>query len=216
MTDIKQFWPPQVGDVWLAGLDQAYPAPPVCTQPGFLAGSQGVLLDEVTWKRRGPLRLTWRGGAAVTEAGETARLTADVVLFGGGGGLALHVLLIERGWDPFKGLLALPGGHVDAGEETEDAAHRELFEETGLRVGPLIQVGAFTHPGRDPRGRYVTVAFAGRMPHRIEPTAGDDAASARWVLVDDVLTGPGRLAFDHEVIIRAALNTGINGTAMNP
>ena len=134
---------------------------------------------------------------------EEIRLTADVVLFGDFDE-GKHVLLIKRGWEPFKGSWALPGGHVDAGEDAKDAAYRELAEETGLRIGPQFKlVGAYQTPGRDPRGRYVTFAYAGRMPHRIEPTAGDDAVRAEWVRVADALAGP--LAFDHKQIIEDAL-----------
>ncbi len=135
---------------------------------------------------------------------ETVRLTADVVLFGEFDG-AVHVLLIERGWEPFKGRWALPGGHVDVGEETADAAYRELTEETGISVGALLPVGAYDAVGRDPRGRYVTIAYAGRMGHRVEPTAGDDAAKAEWVRLDRIMSGEYLLAFDHAEILRDAL-----------
>jgi 8-oxo-dGTP diphosphatase len=138
------------------------------------------------------------------ETPETIRLTADVVLFGEFDG-AVHVLLIERGWDPFKGRWALPGGHVDLGEDTEDAAHRELAEETGIRVGSLTFVSAYGTVGRDPRGRYVTFAYAGRMPHRLEPAAGDDAVRAEWVRLDRIVSGEVPLAFDHLEIVRDAL-----------
>lgn len=136
---------------------------------------------------------------------EAIRLTADVVLFGDFPG-GRHVLLIERAWPPFKGRRALPGGHVGRAEETEAAAARELAEETGISVGSLTYVGAYGAPGRDPRGRYVTFAYAARMPHRIEPTAGDDADRAEWVPLDRVLTGAAPLAFDHARIIRDALS----------
>lgn len=146
---------------------------------------------------------------------ETARLTADVVLFGDFDG-ALHVLLIERGWAPFEGCWALPGGHVDQGEDTEAAGHRELFEETGIRVGHLALVGVYAAPGRDPRGRYATFAYVGRMPHRIDPVAGDDAKRAEWMPVDDVLSGRLPVAFDHAQIIRDAQSVGTYGQVMNP
>ena len=136
---------------------------------------------------------------------EQIRLTADVVLFGEFDG-AVHVLLIERGWDPFKGYWALPGGHVDQGENTEDAAYRELEEETGLRIGPQLKhVGTYDAPDRDPRGRYITSAYVGRMGHRVEPTAGDDAVKAEWVRLDRVMSGEFPLAFDHAEILRDAL-----------
>ena len=134
---------------------------------------------------------------------EQIRLTADVVLFGEFEG-DVWVLLIERGWAPFKGSRALPGGHVDPDEATEDAAYRELTEETGLRIGPQLKLaGVYAAPGRDPRGRYVTFAYAGRMGRRVEPVAGDDAVRAEWVRLNDALNG--ELAFDHAQIIRDAL-----------
>lgn len=128
---------------------------------------------------------------------ETIRYTADVVLLA-----ASHVLLIERGWDPFKGRWALPGGHVDTGETSLDASVRELEEETGITVSAadLRQVGAFDAPGRDPRGRYVSVAYTATLPTPVRPTAGDDATAARWWPLNAL---PG-LAFDHADILARA------------
>ncbi|WP_411152653.1 NUDIX domain-containing protein [Streptomyces sp. A30] len=128
---------------------------------------------------------------------ETIRYTADVVLLAAG-----HVLLIERGWDPFKGRWALPGGHVDAGEASLAASVRELQEETGITVPAdnLRQVGAFDAPGRDPRGRYVSVAYTATLPTPVTPTAGDDATAARWW----PLTALPDLAFDHADILARA------------
>ncbi|MFI7274118.1 NUDIX domain-containing protein [Streptomyces sp. NPDC049879] len=129
---------------------------------------------------------------------ETIRYTADAVLFSGG-----RVLLIERGWPPFEGRWALPGGHVDPGETGRHAAARELAEETGVHVpaDELTLVGVFDAPGRDPRGRYVTVAYRAEAPAGTEATAGDDAADARWW----PLTALPLLAFDHAQIISAAV-----------
>ncbi|MGW1596970.1 NUDIX domain-containing protein [Streptomyces sp. NPDC002343] len=128
---------------------------------------------------------------------ETIRYTADVVLLAAG-----HVLLIERGWAPFKGRWALPGGHVDKEETSLEAAARELEEETGIPVpaADLRQVGAFDAPGRDPRGRYVTVAYTATLPTPLTPTAGDDATFARWW----PLTALPDLAFDHADILARA------------
>ncbi|MYY80847.1 MULTISPECIES: NUDIX hydrolase [unclassified Streptomyces] len=128
---------------------------------------------------------------------ETIRYTADVVLFAAG-----HVLLIERGWDPFKSRWALPGGHVDKGESSLDASARELFEETGITVpaAGLRQVGAFDAVGRDPRGRYVSVAYTATLPSLVQLTAGDDATAARWW----PLHALPDLAFDHAEIVAAA------------
>jgi 8-oxo-dGTP diphosphatase len=135
---------------------------------------------------------------------EIARLAADVVLFGESGG-QVHVLLIRRGWEPFKDHWALPGGHVDTGEDTAAAAARELVEETGLMAGELHLVAVYADPRRDPRGRYVTFAYTARSAHTPQPTAGDDAADATWLPVTDVLSGRYRLAFDHARLVDDAL-----------
>jgi 8-oxo-dGTP diphosphatase len=139
---------------------------------------------------------------------ETARLTADVVLFGERDN-ALHVLMIRRGWPPYTDYWARPGGHVDVGEDTEAAAQRELAEETGLCIGRVLFVGAYAEPGRDPRGRYVTFAYTARLAHTPTPTAGDDAAEAEWMLVDQALSTGTRLAFDHYQIIHDALRVAL-------
>ncbi|MFF8747216.1 NUDIX domain-containing protein [Streptomyces californicus] len=125
---------------------------------------------------------------------ETIRYTADVVLLAAG-----HVLLIQRRWDPHAASWALPGGHVDAGETSLQAAARELAEETGLTVAAdtLRQVGAFDAPGRDPRGRYVTVAYTATLPAPVAPTPLDDAADARWWPLNNLPD----LAFDHADIL---------------
>ncbi|MEU0360029.1 NUDIX hydrolase [Streptomyces cyaneofuscatus] len=128
---------------------------------------------------------------------ETIRYTADVVLLAAG-----HVLLIQRRWDPHAGSWALPGGHVDAGETSLQAAVRELEEETGITVpvDAVGQVGAFDTPGRDPRGRYVTVAYTATLAKPVAPTPLDDAADARWWPLTDLPP----LAFDHADILTAA------------
>ncbi|MEV4624955.1 NUDIX domain-containing protein [Micromonospora sp. NPDC049523] len=118
----------------------------------------------------------------------------------------LHVLLIERGKEPFKGQPALPGGFVRAGEDLDDTAVRELAEETGIdgRRLYLEQVRTYGHPERDPRGRIASVAYLAIAPDLPIPVAGTDAATARWAEVDDDLLSPGRLAFDHNVLLRDA------------
>jgi 8-oxo-dGTP diphosphatase len=125
----------------------------------------------------------------------------------------LRVLVIERGLEPHKGKLALPGGfvHVGAGnvggESIDDAAARELEEETGLAASRvwLQQVGAFGAPDRDPRGRVITVAYFALVRPELVPyvRAGSDAAAARFVDVDAALSSS--LAFDHDAILRAIL-----------
>ncbi|WP_443333310.1 NUDIX domain-containing protein [Streptomyces sp. CB01580] len=133
----------------------------------------------------------------MTETVETIRYTADVVCIRG-----RDVLLIERGWDPHAGMLALPGGHVDPGETSRAAAARELLEETGVRVDAdgLVQVGVWDEPDRDPRGRYITAAYAIVVPDDTTAQAGDDAVDARWVPLDAL----PQLAFDHGAIVTAA------------
>src|SRR5687768_4457915 len=86
------------------------------------------------------------------------RVAVDVVLFTIGAG-ALQVLLIRRGKPPFEGAWALPGGFVREDESLERAALRELGEETGVRHLEVEQLGAFGDPGRDPRGRVLTVVY---------------------------------------------------------
>jgi 8-oxo-dGTP diphosphatase len=136
--------------------------------------------------------------------------TADVALlcdspFGG----AIHALVIRRAddSDAYPGRWALPGGHVDPGETSVQAARRELAEETGIAApAELVHVGRFDEPGWDPRGPYATDAYAAIVPEAVTPTAADDAADARWVLVMDLLAQPQRLAFDHFLILATAVH----------
>ncbi|MFK0290081.1 NUDIX domain-containing protein [Streptomyces sp. NPDC090442] len=135
------------------------------------------------------------------ETFETIRYTADVVVVSAG-----RVLLIERGWDPYEGHWALPGGHVDPGETSRAAAARELAEETGVHVAAadLRQIGVWDQPDRDPRGRYVTAAYLAVVPAGTPIAAGDDARSARWWPLNDLPP----LAFDHADILRAVTRQG--------
>lgn len=134
---------------------------------------------------------------------------ADVVLFAPRDN-ELHVLLVQRGHEPFKDCWAFPGGYVDDGENSEEAAHRELDEETGLRVPRLRRVDVYDVPGRDPRGPVVSVAYTALLTDAPEPTAGDDAAAARWVPVKPLLMGMEQLAFDHAAILNdAAAQAGL-------
>ena len=129
-------------------------------------------------------------------------MTADVVLFASGP-TQLQILLVERRSDPFRGALALPGGFVDEDEGLEEAARRELSEETGVELPPgsLRQLGAYGAPGRDPRMRVVTVAFWASIEQSPDPKEGSDAAATRMVPLADVLANPEKLAFDHHQII---------------
>ncbi len=141
-------------------------------------------------------------------------VTVDLAVFTIRDG-ALAVLLIERGAEPYAGSWALPGGFVEPTEDAETAAWRELVEETGVArfKGHLEQLRTYSAPGRDPRMRVVSVAHVAFAPDLPEPSAGSDAAGARWWAVDDVVgagseasdapDGPS-LAFDHAEILRDA------------
>jgi 8-oxo-dGTP diphosphatase len=127
-------------------------------------------------------------------------LTVDVALFM----LAherLRILLVERANPPFAGRWALPGGFIELEETLEESARRELAEETGVRDVFLEQLYAFGDPGRDPRGRTVTIAYLG-LTGGGGPAAraGSDAARAEWFDADR----PPSLAFDHELVLSCA------------
>lgn len=117
---------------------------------------------------------------------------------------SLHVLLVERGVEPYAGMMALPGGFLrDETEPILAAARRELSEETGLDADTLHleELGVHGDPGRDPRGRVISVAYLAIMPRLPDPVAGTDAAAARWMRADDVLATRVALAFDHQRIV---------------
>ncbi|MEV1288042.1 NUDIX hydrolase [Micromonospora sp. NPDC049679] len=119
-------------------------------------------------------------------------------------GSRLQVLLVERGVEPCRGALALPGGFLNhAEEDLLTAAHRELSEEAGLAIGDLHleQLGVYGTPGRDPRGRVISVAYLAIAPRLPEPIAGTDASDASWITADLAMSGQARLAFDHQRIV---------------
>ncbi|MFI6082338.1 NUDIX hydrolase [Streptomyces sp. NPDC051217] len=114
----------------------------------------------------------------------------------------LHVLLVERGEEPYLGHWALPGGFVRPRESAGQAARRELAEETGLSPDTVAglrpeQLRTYSAPDRDPRMRVVSVAYTALVPDLPEPRGGGDAAQARWTPYDEL----GRLAFDHGRIL---------------
>lgn len=112
------------------------------------------------------------------------------------------VLLVKRKNDPFKNKWAIPGGFLEESEAPEVGARRELEEETSLKMERLWQIGAFGEPGRDPRGRIISIAFVGKAASMDAVKGGDDAGDAGWFNVQDL----PELAFDHREIITAAMD----------
>ena len=133
-------------------------------------------------------------------------VTADVVALAGVQKENLKILLIRRKYSPFKDMWALPGGFVDMDEELEDAALRELKEETGVSDVSLKQIGAFGKPDRDPRHRTVTIAYLACMTSPVSVQGNDDAQDASWF---DVYNLPS-LAFDHGMIIERGMQMWTN------
>jgi 8-oxo-dGTP diphosphatase len=132
-------------------------------------------------------------------------VTVDVVILTMAEGV-LHVLLVGRGQEPFKGMWAIPGGFKRPDETLDEAARRELAEETGVDVASLLtQFGAYGDPGRDPRMNVVTVAYLAVLRDVGAIAAGTDAADAALIPVSDVLEERIDLAFDHLRIVRDAV-----------
>ncbi len=121
-------------------------------------------------------------------------LTVDAAIFTPDG-----CIVIRRGFEPFRGSWALPGGFVEYGETVEDAARREALEETGLEIELLQLLGVYSDPTRDPRGHTASIVYIAR-PTGGTLTAGDDAAETAFA------TSPSQLpmAFDHGEIITQA------------
>jgi 8-oxo-dGTP diphosphatase len=118
----------------------------------------------------------------------------------------LHVLLVRRGVAPFEGMWAIPGGFKRPTETLDEAAKRELAEETGVDSASLLtQFGAYGDPGRDPRMNVVTVAYLAVLREVAGIVAGTDAAAAALIPVSEALNGKIELAFDHAHIVRNAV-----------
>lgn len=113
-----------------------------------------------------------------------------------------RLLLIQRKHEPFQDHWALPGGFVEMEEDLPEAAARELAEETGLKDIPLEQLHTFGKPGRDPRGRAITVVYFGiAKQDQPQVKAADDAAQVQWFDIDSLPA----LAFDHNEIAACAI-----------
>ncbi|MCF2136598.1 MAG: NUDIX hydrolase [Candidatus Thorarchaeota archaeon] len=120
--------------------------------------------------------------------------TVDVAIIDGE-----NIILVKRGHEPHKGSWVLPGGFIEYGETAEEAAVREVLEETGVSVRLVDILGVYSAPERDPRKHILTVVF---VAERIEgePVGGDDAAEAKWFKIKETETMD--LGFDHGLILR--------------
>ena len=153
---------------------------------------------------------TTTAGQGVPEGYDPSRfpsfgVTVDVVILTMSQG-TLHVLLVRRGEAPFQGMWAIPGGFKRPNETLEEAAKRELSEETGVDAASLLtQFGAYGDPERDPRMNVVTVGYLAVLRDVGAIEAGTDAAEAALVPAADVLRGTIDLAFDHLRIVRDAI-----------
>ncbi|GAB5553901.1 MAG: NUDIX domain-containing protein [Saprospiraceae bacterium] len=130
-------------------------------------------------------------------------ITVDCIIFGLDASQQLKVLLIQRGTEPYLDYWAFPGGFVDMDETLEAAALRELEEETGMRDVFIEQLYTFGNPGRDPRGRVISVAYFALVNlERYPIKAASDASNAAWFEVNSM----PELAFDHQQIFNTALD----------
>lgn len=124
---------------------------------------------------------------------QTPSLTVDTVIF-----FENRLVLVKRKNPPYQGKFALPGGFVEIGENTEKAAVREAFEETGLYIEIIKLIGVYSDPDRDPRGHTVSVSYLAKGFGELK--SGSDADSAELFELDSV----PELAFDHNKIINDA------------
>lgn len=133
---------------------------------------------------------------------ERPSVTVDVVIFTLIDG-SLHVLLVQRRNWPYEGRWAIPGGFVEMSESLDEAARRELEEETGLQDVYLEQLYTFGTPGRDPRTRVISIAYIALIRADAQPLrVSEESTAVRWFPVSAL---PGMLAFDHDDILAAAL-----------
>jgi 8-oxo-dGTP diphosphatase len=118
-------------------------------------------------------------------------LTADSIIVSGN-----DVVLVRRKNEPFRGMWCFPGGFIEPEEGVLNGAKRELFEETAISGIELEPFGVYGDPGRDPRGRTVTVVYWSIVEHKPVLKAGDDAAECSWFALNQLPP----MAFDHSKI----------------
>jgi 8-oxo-dGTP diphosphatase len=138
---------------------------------------------------------------------EYPRVAADVAVFAYREG-AMQVLLVRRRYEPYQSYWALPGGLLDVGETLEEAAVRELREETGVTDTFMEQLATFSEVDRDPRGRVISCCYLALVDAaRVRLRPGSDAREAVWRPLEPLLDQTGRervLAFDHDTILAYA------------
>jgi 8-oxo-dGTP diphosphatase len=138
---------------------------------------------------------------------EYPRVAADVAVFAYREG-AMQVLLVRRRYEPYQSYWALPGGLLDVGETLEEAAVRELREETGVTDTFMEQLATFSEVDRDPRGRVISCCYLALVDAaRVRLRPGSDAREAVWRPLEPLLDRTGRervLAFDHDAILAYA------------
>ena len=114
-----------------------------------------------------------------------------------------QILLVKRKNEPFRGYMAIPGGFVNEGETVEDAAKREVREETSLDIELVDILGVYSDPKRDPRGHIMSTVFIAYVPvnrnKSVEALAPDDASELEWIDLEAIPNE--KFAFDHKRIL---------------
>jgi len=133
----------------------------------------------------------------------TPSLAADAAVVRLNSQNKIEVLLVRRGSNPYKGLLSTVGGFVEYNEDPADACLRELKEETNLDgiKSTMKLIGVYGRPDRDPRKHVVSVYYVVQAIDLTALKAGDDAAAAEWLVLDEVLKSPEKIAFDHRNLL---------------
>ena len=123
---------------------------------------------------------------------------------------ATQILLIKRKNPPFPDKWAFPGGFIEMNEDLADSCLREVEEETGIALKKVNQFKTFGTPGRDPRGRTISVVFYTFIENLMDAKANDDASEAKWFSIEQLPP----LAFDHDIIIQEFISTHLNRTSI--